>query len=161
MLDQRHDRPGGRDGRRDAEQVEVRLVARVVDPGDHFRDAVLLAAELADHDVVLVVPGCGDEQVGRALDPGALEHEHLGRVAADHLVLELRLELVEAVGLLLDQRHLVAAAQQRAREVRADLATTRDQDVHQTVAPSVARTASTSESIAAEVGQTMRIPRAA
>ena len=161
VLDQRHDRSGRGDGRRDAEQVEVGLVARVVDARDHLRDAVLLAAELADDDVVLVVAGRRDEQVGRALDPGALEHEHLGGVAADHLVLELGLELVEAVRLLLDQRHLVAAAQQRAGEVRADLAAACDQDVHQAVAFAVAWTASTRESIAADVGQTMRIPRAA
>ena len=93
----RHDRAGRRDGRRDPEQVEVRLVARVVDARDHLRDAVALAGELADDDVVLVVAGRGDEQVGRPLDAGALEHEQLGRVAAEHLVLELDLELVEAV----------------------------------------------------------------
>ena len=46
-----------RDGRRDPEQVEVRLVARVVHARDHLLDAVLLARDLADHDVVLVVAG--------------------------------------------------------------------------------------------------------
>ena len=153
--------PVARDGRRDPEQVEVRLVARVVDARDHVADAVALARELADDDVVLVVAGRGDEQVGRALDAGALEHEELGRVAADHLVLELGLELVEPVRPLLDQRHLVAGAQQRAREVRADLAAACDQDVHQTGASSALRTALTSVSIAADVGQTIRIPRVA
>ncbi len=126
-----------------------------------FDDAVLLARELADDDVVLVVAGRRDQQVGRALDAGALEDEQLGRVAAEHLVLELGLELVEAIRLLLDQRHLVAA-QQRTGEVRADLASACDQDVHQAGAwVSAARTASTSVSIAAEVGQTMLRPRAA
>ena len=55
---------------------------------------------------------------GRAM-PGALEHVQLGRVAALHLVLELVLEALEAVAALLDQRHLVAEAQERARDVRA------------------------------------------
>ena len=40
-----------------------------------LRDAVPLARELADDDVVLVVAGRRDEQVGRTLDAGALEHE--------------------------------------------------------------------------------------
>ena len=43
-------------------------------------------------DVVLVVAGDRDHDVRRPLDPGALEHEELGRVALVHLVLELRLE---------------------------------------------------------------------
>ena len=41
-------------------------------------------------------PGDRDHDVRRPLDPGALEHEELGRVALVHLVLELRLEVVEA-----------------------------------------------------------------
>ena len=131
VLDQRHDRRGRADGRRDAEQVEVRLVARVVDAGDHLVDAVLLARELADDDVVLVVARHRDDDARRPLDPGALEHDELGRVAVDDLVLELVLEPLEAVAPLLDQRHLVPAAEQAAREVRADLAAACDQDVHQ------------------------------
>ena len=115
---------------RDPEQVEVRLVARVVDARDRRLDAVAVARELADDDVVLVVAGHRDDDVGRALDPGALEHEELGRVAAVHLVLELGLELVEACRALLDQRHLVAVADQRPRQVRADLAAACDQEVH-------------------------------
>ena len=75
-------------------------------------------------------PVAATSEVGRPRDAGALEHEQLGRVAADHLVLELRLELVEPVRLLLDQRHLVAGAQQRPGQVRADLAAACDQDVH-------------------------------
>ena len=41
--------------------------------------------------------------------------------------------LSKRYGLLLDQRHLVAGAEQRPRQVRADLAAACDQDVHQTV----------------------------
>ena len=37
------------------------------------RHAVAVARELADDDVVLVVAGHRDDDVGRALDPGALE----------------------------------------------------------------------------------------
>ena len=80
-------------------------------------------------------PVAATSEVGRPLDAGALEHEQLGRVAADHLVLELRLELVEPVRLLLDQRHLVAGAEQRPHQVRADLAAAGDQDVHLAPAP--------------------------
>ena len=50
--------------------------------------AVLLLGDLADEDVVLVVAGDGDHEVG-ALDAGALEHPQLGRVAVLGGVLEL------------------------------------------------------------------------
>ena len=130
VLDQGHDRRGRRHGRRDPEQVEVRLVARVVDARDDGLDAVAVARELADDDVVLVVAGHGDDDVRRALDPGALEDEELGGVAAEHLVLELGLELREPHRALLDQRHLVPVADQRPRQVRAHLATACDEEVH-------------------------------
>ena len=130
VLDQGHDRRGRRHGRRDAEQVEVRLVARVVHARDRRLDAVAVARELADDDVVLVVARDRDDDVGRPLDAGALEHEELGGVTAVHLVLELRLEHVEAHRPLLDQRHLVAVADQRPRQVRAHLAAACDQEVH-------------------------------
>ena len=51
------------------------LVSRVVDPRDHLLDPVLLLGELADDDVVLVVAGDGDHDVGRTLDPGLLQHD--------------------------------------------------------------------------------------
>ena len=98
VLDQRHDRRRSREtvgempSRSKYGWLRGSLMRAIT-----LRDAVLLARELADDDVVLVVAGRRDEQVGRALDAGALEHEELGRVAADHLVLELGLELVEAV----------------------------------------------------------------
>src|SRR6185437_1490078 len=96
----------------------------------------------------------------------ALEDEELGRVAALHLVLELVLEYLEAVAPLLDQRHLVAEAQERARHVRADLAAARDDHVHQPTASSASvsactvgiaheRAASISESMATLVGLTV------
>ena len=104
-------------------------------------------------------PVAATTRSGGRVMPGALEHEQLGRVAPDHLVLELRLELVEAIRLLLDQRHLVPGAEQRPDQVRAHLAAACDQDVHQTTASSSAwRTAETSVSIADDVGQTMLRP---
>ena len=74
-----------------------------------FSDAVLLLRELADDHVVLVVAGDARATMsgGRAI-PARSSDEELGRVAVLHLVLELVLELLEAVAALLDQRHLVA-----------------------------------------------------
>ena len=89
----------------------------------------------------------------------------LGRVPVLDLVLELRLELVEAILPLLDHSDLVAHADQRAREVRADLPSPGDEDVHQPATgarfTSQERTASVSTEIAVEVGQTVRSPRVA
>ena len=103
-------------------------------------------------------PVAATSEVGRALDAGALEHEELGRVALD------------APGARTPPRACRSgtarcsisvtswpAAEQRPREVRADLAAACDQDVHLARrAPLVeARTASMSVSIALDVGQTM------
>ena len=91
VLDQAQDQVGRGDRGLDAEQVEVLPVARVVDAGDDPVDEVLLARDLADEQVVLVVAGDRDEQVG-ALDAGALEHPQLGAVAVLGDVLELGLD---------------------------------------------------------------------
>ena len=96
---------------RDPEQVEMLLVSGVVDARDHLRHAVALLGDLRDDDVVLVVAGHREHEIGRAGDPGALEDVDLGRVAAHHDRPELGLELLEAVAVLLDQRHLVAQSQ--------------------------------------------------
>ena len=101
VLDEAEDARRRADRRRDAEQVEVRLVARVVDARDHLRDAVLLLRDLADDDVVLVVAGDRHHQVG-PLHPGPLQHEQLGRIARTHDVLELLLEQPVAVAIALD-----------------------------------------------------------
>ena len=146
----------------------MRLVARVVDARDHLLDAVALARHLADDHVVLVVSGDGDDEVGRARDACALEDEELGRVTDDRGVLELLLEVVEPVAPLLDDRHLVPDAAQRARDVRADLAAAGDEDEHQEAAAGARSglteqdlTASVSTSIAVDVGQTVRRPSVA
>jgi hypothetical protein len=132
VLDQGHQPARGGNRRRDAEQVEVRLVARVVDAGDHLGGSVLLLGQLRDDQIVLVVTGEGGDHVGRPRDAGPLEHVDLGRVAEHHLMLELVLEPLETVTPLLDQRHLVlAVCEKDARKVGADLAASRDEDVHQ------------------------------
>jgi hypothetical protein len=114
------------------EQVEMRLVARIVHTCDHLGNPVLLARELADHEVVLVVAGEGGDDVGRPGDPRALEHVDLRGIAQQHVMLELLLEPLEAVAPLLDQRHLVALVlEQHPREVGADLPAACDEDVHQ------------------------------
>ena len=116
-------------GRLDAEQLEVLEVARVVAARDHALDAVLLARHLGDEDVVLVVAGHGDHQVG-ALDAGALQHPQLGAVAVLDAVLELLLDDRVAARVGLDHGHLVALGDQLASEVPADLAGSHDQHVH-------------------------------
>ena len=73
------------------------LVARIVHARDHLGDAVLLARELANDQVVLVVPRQRSDDIGRAGDPGPLEHVDLGRVAEQDVVLELLLEPLEAI----------------------------------------------------------------
>ncbi len=161
VLDEAEHVRGRADRLADPEQVEVLLVARIVDAGDHLRDAVPLGRHLADDQVVLVVAGHGEQDLRRPRDPGPLEHVQLRGVAEQHLVLELVLQLVEAVRALLDQRHLVPHREQRARDVRAHLAAARDDRVHQARTAASRRTVSVSAEIAVCVGQIVRRPRAA
>ena len=140
------------------------LVARVVHARDDLRDSIALPRELADDQVVLVVARHGEDELGRPRDPGQLEDVQLGRVAVQDLVLELVLELVEPRRALLDQRHLVPGPQQRAGDVRADLAASGDDGVHARYPAATAaalRTRCSSSEIAVWVGQTVSIPRAA
>ena len=134
VLDHREDDRRRRDGRRDPGQVEERLVARIVDARDHLLDAVVLARHLADDDVVLVVAGDRDHEIGRPRDSGPLQDEELRRVAELRAVLELLLEALPAVAPLLDQRHLVPEVEDALRQIGADLAAAGDEDVH--LAPS-------------------------
>ena len=162
VLDETEDARRRADGLRDAEQVEVLLVARVVDARDRLPYAVRLLRDLRDHEVVLVVSGHSEQQLRRTRDPGALEDGDLGRVAADHRRAELLLEPREPV------RRAARRASPRGRgrasvrvDVRADLPSPCDDDVHQPVAALgvAARTVSSSDEIAVCVGQTMLIPR--
>ena len=91
VFDQAQDEIGRRHGGLDAEQLEVIHVAGVVHPRHDPFATVLLTRDLADEDVVLVVAGDRDDEVG-ALDPGPLEDPHLGRVAVLHRVLEFLLD---------------------------------------------------------------------
>src|SRR5205823_10430895 len=131
VLDQAQDQVGGGDGRLDPEKLEVLQVSRVVAAGHDPLDAVLLARDLGDQDVVLVVAGHRDDEVA-ALDPRALEHPELGAVAVLDAVLELLLDDRVADGVGLDERDLVALLDELAREVPADLAGSDDHDVHLT-----------------------------
>ena len=115
----------------DPEQLEVLLVPRVVHARDRLRDAVALLADLCDHEVVLVVARDREQELRGARDARALEDADLGRVAAHDDRAELVLEEREAVGALLDHRHLVTHLEQRARAVRPDLPAPGDDDVHQ------------------------------
>jgi len=81
-------------------------------------------------------------------------------------VLELFFERFPVIAALLHDRHLVASAKKRSREVRADLAAARDEDEHQEAAAGARSglteqdfTASVTTSIAVEVGDTVRRPR--
>ena len=139
----------------DAEQIEVLLVPRVVDACDHLRHLVAVLRDLGDHDVVLVVPGDREHDVGRPGDPGALEDVDLGRVTGEDHRPELGLELLEPVAPLLDQRHLVPHREERARDARADLPAACHDRVHQTTLASVERTTSVSVAIAVCVGHTV------
>ena len=161
VLDEAEDARRRADGLRDAEQVEVLLVARVVDAGDRLAYAIRLLRDLRDHEVVLVVAGDCQQELRGAADPGSLEDADLGRVAADHGRAELLFEAPEAVGSLLDERDLVAEVDERARHVRPHLPPARDDDVHQLDAAFgvAARTVSRSDEIAVCVGQTILIPR--
>ena len=111
------------------EQVEVLHVADVVAARDDLVAAVLLARDLGDDDVVLVVSGDGDDHVG-ALDTCALEHPEFGAVAEVHDVFELRLKDRVATSVVLDQRDLVALGHQLTREVQSDFSATGDDHVH-------------------------------
>ena len=129
VLDQAQDQVGRGDRRLDPQQLEVLVVARVVDARDDAVAEVLLLGDLADEDVVLVVAGDRDHQVG-ALDAGALEHPQLGRVAVLGGVLELLLDREVARARGLDERDLVTLGDQLACEVAPDLAGADDDRVH-------------------------------
>ena len=165
VLDEREQ--AGRRAHRlgDPEQVEVLLVARVVDARDRLRHAVPLLRDLRDDEVVLVVAGDREHELRRARDAGPLEDVDLGRIARERHRAELGLELLEPVAALLHERHLVAHPEERAGDARPDLAATGDDRVHQaSVATGVGsheRAMSVSVAIAVCVGQTVRRPRSA
>ena len=160
VLDQGHDPQGGADRRRHAQQVEVDLVARVVDPGDHLLHAVALARELGDDEVVLVVAGHGHDDVGGPCHARQLQHVELGAVAVDDPVAELPLQHVRASGVLLHDHHLAIALHQGARHVGADLPASHDDGEHQTTSRAfVAHLASFSMAIC--TGEMISKPRSA
>ena len=161
VLDERQDRLGGAHRGRNAQQVEVLLVARVVHSCHHVLDPEVVAGHLPDDDVVLVVARDGDADI-RAGHARGLEHEDLGAVPVPRDVLELALEGGEPRRAGLDDGHLVAHAQQRAAHVGPHLSPSDDDRVHQASSPSAvakARRASDMRSIAVRVGHTVTSPR--
>src|SRR5262249_35676947 len=111
----------------------------VVDARDDPRAEVLLLGDLADEEVVLVVAGDRDGEVG-AVDARALEDPQLGRVAVLDRVLELLLDSQVARAIALDDRDLVVLGDQLACQVPADLAGAGDDDVHAATPPAPVRT---------------------
>src|SRR5919198_1299150 len=105
VLDEAQDQVGRADRGLNAQELEVLAVSRVVDARDDPRAEVFLLGDLADEEVVLVIAGHRDGQVG-AVDARALEHPQLGRVAVLDGVLELLLDGQIARALALDHRHL-------------------------------------------------------
>ncbi len=135
----------------------MRLVPGVVHARDDLGDAVVLARELADDQVVLVVPGDGDDDVGRALDARVLEHRELGAVAGLGAMAELLVEGEIAVAALLHDHDLVPELEQLPRHARAHLAPADDDDEAHGSDPSSASAARAS--IALVVGETTSNPR--
>ncbi len=108
-------------------------------------------------EVVLVVAGGGDHDVGRTLDAGPFEHRELGAVAVAGPVAELLVQQRVAILALLDEHGLVIQLEQGARHVLAHLAAADDDDEAHVSAPSRAKAASSS--IALVVGETTSKPR--
>ena len=155
MLDEGEDALGGAHRGRDAQQVEVLLIAGVVHAGHDVLHPEVLLGHLPDDDVVLIVAGDGDAHVG-AGHAGGLQHEQLGAVAVAGHVLELGLQRGQARRAHLDDGHLVPQAQQRARHVGTGLATADDDRVHQAsswYSAAKARRAPSIMSMAVRVGQ--------
>ena len=138
VLNQTKNEVGRGDRRLDPEQLEMLKVAWVVHTGDDPLAAVFLLGDLADEDVVLVVPGHGDHEIG-ALDPGAFEDPQLGRVAVLDRVLEFLLDDPVAAVVGLDQRHLAILGDQLAGEVPADLSGAGNDHIHRPTHPLMAR----------------------
>ena len=101
-----------------------------VHAGEHPGNAELLLGEQRRDEVVLVVPGRGDDHV-RGVELGLLQHPGFARVT-DHVV-DLRGPLLgdlEDRGVLLDQCDGMATLGEVRRQVPADRARAADHDPH-------------------------------
>ena len=106
LLDHVHEHTRRGDGLVDAERLEDDLVLRVVDARDHTRSSAPHLGELADHEILRVVSGDGDERVGPAAAGLHLRTALVGgRVHDDGA--ELVLNEVGAAAVGLDDRDLV------------------------------------------------------
>jgi hypothetical protein len=134
VLDQPQDEVGGRHCGLHSEQLEVLEVAWIIDARDYPAHGVLLLRHLADDDVVLVVAGDRDHQIG-ALDSRPLQHPELCGVTVLDDVLEFLLDNLVATMVGLEQGHLLVVGQQLAREVPTHLAGSDDDHVHGPLSP--------------------------
>src|SRR5262249_56527374 len=90
---------------------------------------VVLERDPGRHDVRVVAGGHGDERVG-VLDAGLLEDLAV-EAESDELLRALAWGVPpEGVRVLVDHRDVVAALEERVRELRSDTTATHDEDVH-------------------------------
>ena len=122
--------------------VEQPLVVRVVDARDHARHSELLLRQQRDDEVVLVIAGCGDDDVD-AFEAGLVQRADLARVGDEPLHVERGAQAGDEVGVLLDEHDLVAGVAEVAGDVDADVPRSGDGDLHECL-PSSARRAPSS-----------------
>ncbi len=107
------------------ERVEDQLIGRIIDAGDAARLRFLLREE-HDDEIVFVVAGIGDDDVGAA-DSRRVEDHRVATIADDrHLSIDQTLEHLGLPLDLLDDHHLMALVDQRAGEIGADFAAADD-----------------------------------
>jgi hypothetical protein len=130
LLDQGRHQPGRRHGDVHAPRlVEQPLVLRVVDPGDHTRDAVLRLRQQRDDQVDLVVARRGDHHVA-ALQRGLVQRGDLAGVGKQPLRHGDALDR-DRGRRLVDEQDLVAVLQQFARDRAAHRTGSGNGDPHQ------------------------------
>ena len=121
---------------RDPEQIEVLLVARVVDARDRLADAVGLLRDLRDHEVVLVVARHGEEELGGRAIPA--RSRTAISVASPRITVGPNSSSSRAKRS--GRCSMSVTSWPRSRSVRVtfepDLASARDDDVHQAGASS-------------------------
>ncbi len=129
LLDGAEDHPGRTDDLVHAEVAEQRLVLRVVDPGNRAGDVEVVLGHLADHEVVLVIPGDRCDDVGAGAT-GLAEILAFAAVVRDHDRADLVGDLVGPAPILLHEHHLMAALDELLREVVPDLSAADDEHEH-------------------------------
>src|SRR5688572_30763232 len=129
LLDQVEDVVGLANGDVDPQHPKEMFILWIVDAGNRSRNAKLLACNLADHEVVLVLAGHRDYDVGARGARRGLR-SCLGAVSghgdgAEHVV-----DLRDALGVALDEQDLVPFSKEVLGQVVADLPASGNDDVH-------------------------------